>query len=706
MSAKQAQANAPPVSLFPFLAVLLCTMGALIVVLVAIAYQSRQVALRAAQAQQSQTRARWQRQLDQLQNRLDWLLAEIQAVEQDLEQDKQQRDQLAQRRKQLAEEVRRWQAQLAAAGEDTVEAKQLDQLRSRLVWYQHKLQELQTRLRQKPQQSKAVSYAIVPFQGHHGTRRRPIYIECRKDSVLIQPGEIELKARDFLHLGPENPLLAVLRTTVQYWRRQGLPPDETPYPLILVRPDGIAAYYAVRRALERWKGPLGYELIEADWQLEFGTEDPRLIQRQRLAVQQARRLQLQLARGDSDSRSSPGQGLYQADVFGGLRPVAPGSGHGEGTSPTLADTGPSSGKGGGFGTQAFRPTRTTTRPRRPGSGSHTAEVTGSGTAAAASTGGGKGPVFPGTGGSPGPSGPLLSGTPGGAVPGTTGPGSAGASQADFGSQTGGGSGPQRDFHSMLANSTGRGGQGPPGLEQGAGGAGQGNPALGNPSGSGSTGQQTPPLAGSAAAGGSGTASGGPGSSGSGSQGTGSPAFGLGTASAGGGGSSLGLSSSSGPGAATPGGSPGASSAASSAEGQPGTLGFSALLNQGAPPPAGHNAAGAKRRGSSAPALMEDPPPGAIPLRRAITANLYPDRLVVLHNGTLRTTTIPLNQPLGRWATQLTDVLAREIQSWGKAGRGMYWKPALRVRVAPGAQKNWQLLQQALRTSGLELRAIR
>ena len=46
--------------------------------------------------------------------------------------------------------------------------------------------------KQKKQQSNEKWYALIPYDGPNGTRRRPIYIECREDSILLQPEGIVL----------------------------------------------------------------------------------------------------------------------------------------------------------------------------------------------------------------------------------------------------------------------------------------------------------------------------------------------------------------------------------------------------------------------------------------------------------------------------------------------------------------------------------
>jgi hypothetical protein len=136
------------------------------------------------------------------------------------------------------------------------------------------------------------SYAVVPYEGPNATRRRPIYLECRAEAIVLQPEGIELVESDFEGpVGAGNPLERAIRALRQSMlsrgQIQGDGSDE-PYPLLLVRPDGIAAYYAARAALKSWKGEVGYELIGEDWKLAFPKADPVLAQSARDAVEQYR----------------------------------------------------------------------------------------------------------------------------------------------------------------------------------------------------------------------------------------------------------------------------------------------------------------------------------------------------------------------------------------------------------------------------------
>ena len=167
-----------------------------------------------------------------------------------------------------------------AAGEE-----ELRQVEGQVAEAQQRLAQAQQAAGNRPK-----SYAIVPYDGHKRTRRRPIYIECRGDAVVLQPEGIVFNEADFDEpLGPGNPLAAAIRAAREQMLLQGgLDPQNTgePYPLLLVRPGGIAAYDCALAAMKSWGSEFGYELIGADWQLKYPPPDPNLAK----AVTQARDL--------------------------------------------------------------------------------------------------------------------------------------------------------------------------------------------------------------------------------------------------------------------------------------------------------------------------------------------------------------------------------------------------------------------------------
>nr|NIP87181.1 hypothetical protein [Planctomycetales bacterium] len=179
------------------------------------------------------------------------------------------------------------------------------------------------------------SYAVVPYEGQHGTRRRPIYLDCREDAIVLQPEGITLTEHDFrAPLGPDNPLASVLRVSSEYLNTSQGGEQGRPYPLLLVRPAGIRAYYAARAALKSWDAEFGYELIGDDWEIEYPAADPQLAQvaSQELILARKRHEMYLVrhrsgsggsGRGGSGSGGGPGSG-YRGEGQGEESPAAGG----------------------------------------------------------------------------------------------------------------------------------------------------------------------------------------------------------------------------------------------------------------------------------------------------------------------------------------------------------------------------------------------
>ena len=117
----------------------------------------------------------------------------------------------------------------------------------------------------------------MPYQGPNGTRRRPIYIECRQSGIIIQPEGIVFGPQDF------NGSVGARETR---WTPpcgrfastgRGLEGDAAqgePYPLLIVRPDGAVAYSMARAAMAGWDDEFGYELVDDETELAFPPGDP------------------------------------------------------------------------------------------------------------------------------------------------------------------------------------------------------------------------------------------------------------------------------------------------------------------------------------------------------------------------------------------------------------------------------------------------
>ena len=177
-----------------------------------------------------------------------------------------------------------------AAGEE-----ELRQVEGQIAEAQQRLAQAQQAAANRPK-----SYAIVPYDGPNRTRRRPIYIECRGDAVVLQPENIVFTEADFDEpLGPGNPLAAAIRAAREQMLLQGsVDPQNAgePYPLLLVRPAGIAAYDAALAAMKSWGSEFGYELINDDWQLKYPPPDPNLAKAVAQAIYLARQEHARLDR--------------------------------------------------------------------------------------------------------------------------------------------------------------------------------------------------------------------------------------------------------------------------------------------------------------------------------------------------------------------------------------------------------------------------
>jgi hypothetical protein len=311
MSRTRLHDSSTTVTLFPFLAVLLCTMGVLLLVLVVMAKVSREKALLQAQAEKQTIQRPPSAETDRhVEQKLNVLNRQLGKLDQTREKTREvlRREQL--RLQHIEDHMRRLEKQLDSLrqaalelelmeqehSDDRMQAKrELVRLHKLIAEMQEAIAIMEEELRNAPH-----SYAIVPYRGSRGTRRRPLYIECRGNEVVLQPEGVSLKPRDFAPpLGAGNPLASALRAAREFLvneapEMQGASSEE-PYPLLLVRPDGVGAYYRVRAAIESWDSDFGYEFVDADWNLQFPAANPQLAAVESQAVYQARARQQQLA---------------------------------------------------------------------------------------------------------------------------------------------------------------------------------------------------------------------------------------------------------------------------------------------------------------------------------------------------------------------------------------------------------------------------
>jgi hypothetical protein len=731
MSRVRVRDNSNPVQLFPFVAVLLCTMGSLLVILVVVARCSWDQGVRQA-AEMKRADAENPKAVDELRQKLTAVHSYVEQLgsvraeaAQKLESDQMQLSH-------LEDHMRRMQDRLeslrAAAGElEGMEHEHYDdraQAEREVARLSQLIDETQKDITDLKQHGngKPRSYAIVPFVGRNGTRRPPIYVECRGNEVILQPEGIHLTADDVApELGPGAPLAAALRAAREYMVSQNAGAAGTaaaePYPLLLVRPKGEGAFYDSRAVFEHCGIQFGYELVDGNWDLKFPPANPELAAREMQAIELAR------GRAKALAEAAPGMLRHsnddldndEGDDFTGSPGGSGSDGNGRGSGGDGedgdSDGGADSGSGGspaaGGGFVLGVPAGT----GQAGMSAVGAANQGSNLAGASAAGGGT----------------MLSGGAGAAAT-WPGAGTAGTNAQPNGAVLGdaGGSG----LPNLLADArSGVAGEG----EDGGGGS-NGGPSAGA---SGSTGAASTTTKGpqlttgaSSPAGGSGFASGSNGySSGSGGYPSGS-----GESAASGGavpsGALPGDPAPSTPGATIIGAADGSSEATAAVVKPLGARPSGAVEvdDEDSRPPA-----------PTGPGMYRDRPPEqlatkppddkpverhhargknwalidanaqATPIRRTIQAVVRGDRVAVLPEGTSAAAgaaggrEIPLTGNSRDAYEPFMMALESQIKDWGMAGRGLYWRPVLEVNVGPDGQQRAADIARLLKNSGIELR---
>ncbi|MEO0531168.1 MAG: hypothetical protein AAF266_11435 [Planctomycetota bacterium] len=284
-------------SLFPFLAVLLCTMGAMVVLLVAMAHVSREKAAEEAQAAKAVAEAA-ELALDSPERReLERRLAEVEQVAEQIRKLREEGDKrLTQEQNRLSDiedhlrrlrdeaESLQVEAQELFAVEDEhyddekiaqQELKRLNELANELEDEIEELKHAATGRERK--------FAVVALRDKAtGTLRPPAYFECTESGIVLQPEGIKLSLRDLVAPKYSSPVGAASRAITRYYEEhpEARAANEVgkPYPLLVVRPGGVDAYYRARTALEMAGIDYGYQPVGDDWPMEYGEPNPVLMQ--------------------------------------------------------------------------------------------------------------------------------------------------------------------------------------------------------------------------------------------------------------------------------------------------------------------------------------------------------------------------------------------------------------------------------------------
>ncbi|MEO1497742.1 MAG: hypothetical protein AAFV43_11390 [Planctomycetota bacterium] len=371
-------------SLFPFLAVLLCTMGALIVLLVTLGQVARDRAV--ARAEQQEAAAPEQAaETVAAQERLDRLAERsVQAAAWRRDIDERLTAERAQLRS-VDDHIRRMQEEADGLFVEMEELQALDREHydderiaaaelERLTAQEESLEREVAGLEQEVAESQQV-VLMPPVNGKTGTRRPPVYFECTPTGVVLMPEGIEFDVSDTLAPEAANPFVAAVNACEQYYLEYPSAYNDgqtgSPYPLLVSKARGVRSMERLQHVFDSVGIVYGYETVPEDWNVGFGVPDAELsrriqqavrvarVERERLA-QQAPELFMKIGSGfaaiggvpsGSASRSGVGLGAGEKDAGGGLAGSTSGSGRepGEGAlakqpSADQSDSDPANGQ--------------------------------------------------------------------------------------------------------------------------------------------------------------------------------------------------------------------------------------------------------------------------------------------------------------------------------------------------------------------------
>jgi hypothetical protein len=366
--------NLLQVSTFPFLAVLLCAMGSLILLLLVIDRRAKVVArakamriverraveMAAATARRHEEIEKHAALRDEKRKEARALIEQLQAVESETntalagwQAETARRSALERKIEALAAEISKDQRELREQelaldrthAEKHESRRQREQMAKELAQLETIIANLKT-----SQAREQHTYSLVPYRGKRGDNRKPIYVECSATGLVLHPGRRRVEIND---LGREMERRVGVRSVAE-----GEDPAR-PYVLFLVRPAGIMVYYQALTALDGKQMDFGYEFVEPDWEFDFtddGEKPQRPVAEEQWPV--------------ASNQRSPARNGHQGSPAA-ARPSAAGTavsgegwspgGAGAGTSPPPDNTGVKSAPDGWHA-------RSTVSPGRPGIG--------------------------------------------------------------------------------------------------------------------------------------------------------------------------------------------------------------------------------------------------------------------------------------------------------------------------------------------------
>lgn len=338
-------------SLFPFLAVLVCTLGTLILLLALVAQEARDAAVANAEQARRQkaaggklltaggkpealpdkpnaapgkpnaapgkpgltpeimdrdgilTAEAAERVIEEGQFRASRLISFRDAQTQDAETKRNEIAQVEAAMRDLKKQLESLKQEVETATlADPTEALMVDE--STLVMMQEEIEKLRADITEleSSERGKKPRVVIVPHRGPNGTQRRPVYVECTEDEIRILPeGARITKSQALAAAESENPNANPLGSALRVARRhamQAYGDAVAPYPLIIVRPGGIRMYRIASALMKDWEDQYGYELVPGGVDLAFPGGDVVLKKELDYAIHEASARNFAFARGN------------------------------------------------------------------------------------------------------------------------------------------------------------------------------------------------------------------------------------------------------------------------------------------------------------------------------------------------------------------------------------------------------------------------
>lgn len=336
-------------SLFPFLAVLICTLGTLILLLALVAQDAKEAAVAAAEQEQQDKLAAAakpddaavtlasssgdasaqlsavaaERMIEQERFRVRELVSYRDQQTADLEKKRDEITQVEAHMRKIKEKLAALNTEVETAmtttdkpsAEIETEEKTLLLIKAEAEKLRADIKELESSERgSKPR------VVIVPHRGPNGTQRRPVYVICDADGLQVMPEGVRItKAQALAATESDSPLSNPLGSALRVARRfavQQYGDKEPPYPLLIVRPDGIYMYRVASALMKDWDDQYGYELVPAEVDLAFPGGDQVLRKDMEVAVEEAAARNYTFAGGGGGGRGrGRGDGGGSGDGF-------------------------------------------------------------------------------------------------------------------------------------------------------------------------------------------------------------------------------------------------------------------------------------------------------------------------------------------------------------------------------------------------------